>query len=243
MSYSLLLDIAGFVIEIKRKNRLLEEGCRQYLYTGDRAPDITVDFDDGYLEREIASEKKEGVLLSPAQSEHLAIYRMLCTEILAFDGFLMHASVIASNGACYAFTAPSGTGKSTHARLWRESFPHTYMVNDDKPIIRIIDGEVYACGTPWCGKHNLGTNTVLPLKGIGIIERSKELFVRRVEAKDELTMILNQIYRPKEAVHLFKTLDLLDTVLKKVPLYRIGCDISADSAVLSYNILTKEGTN
>ena len=241
MSYRLMLNIAGFVIEIRRRNSLLEQSCADYVYTGDRSPEIVVDFDGQYLEKEIESERKEGAFLSIEQSEHLAIYRVICTKMLEKDCFLMHASVIADGESCYAFTAPSGTGKSTHARLWRESFPHTFMVNDDKPLIKIQDGEVFACGTPWCGKHNLGSNVSLPLRGIGIIERSKELFVRPVDAKNELTMILNQIYRPKTPALLFKTLDLLNIMLEKVPLYRIGCDISSDSAIMSYNTLTKEG--
>lgn len=238
-----MLDIAGFVIKLERDNPMLRASVKEYGYSGDRAPDIVVDFDEEYLEAEIKAERAQGLEVSRDYSEYLAIYRMLCTKLIDHDCFLMHASVIAAKGGAYAFTAPSGTGKSTHARLWRENFKDTFMVNDDKPIIKISDGKVYACGTPWCGKHNLSKNIILPLRGIGIIQRSEELYVTKVTPKDELTMILNQVYRPREPDKMFKTVDMLNIVLKNVPLYRIGCDISDEAAILSYNTLTKEGNN
>lgn len=240
---STMLSIAGFVVKVQKDNIILSSHTDKYGCKDDREPDIVIDFDEKYLEDEIAAEREQKLDLPTEQSEYLAIYRSLCEKLIKHDCFLMHASVIAANGSAYAFTAPSGTGKSTHAALWRRNFPNTFMVNDDKPIIKISDGKVYACGTPWCGKHKLSSNVVLPLRGIGIITRSKELYVKRVAPKDEIAMMLNQIYRPKNSELMFLTIDLLNIMLKNVPLYRIGCDISDEAAILSYNTLTKEGNN
>ena len=79
------------------------------------------------------------------------------------------------DGAAYLFTAPSGTGKSTHTRLWREVFgDRVWMINDDKPMLRISENLVTAYGTPWNGKHHISRNASAPLKAIVQLNRGKE---------------------------------------------------------------------
>ena len=68
------------------------------------------------------------------------------------DTLLVHASVIRNNGYGYLFTAPSGTGKSTHTHLWYKYIPGSDLMNDDNPVVRIVDGEVRIFGSPWSGK-------------------------------------------------------------------------------------------
>lgn len=69
-----------------------------------------------------------------------------------FNTLLIHASVVENNGYGYAFIAKSGVGKSTHSRLWLENIDGTILLNDDNPIIRVIDGYAYIYGSPWSGK-------------------------------------------------------------------------------------------
>ena len=68
------------------------------------------------------------------------------------DTLLIHASLVRQNGYGYAFIAKSGTGKSTHVSLWLRHLPGCDLMNDDNPIVRIIDGEAYIFGGPWNGK-------------------------------------------------------------------------------------------
>ncbi len=83
----------------------------------------------------------------------------------SYDTVLFHGSALAIDGDGYLFTAKSGTGKSTHTRLWRERFgDRVVMINDDKPLLHIDAGSVIAYGTPWNGKHRLGTNASVPLR-------------------------------------------------------------------------------
>ena len=79
------------------------------------------------------------------------------------------------DGEAYIFTAVSGTGKSTHAMLWREVFgERVRMINDDKPLIRITpEGKAVVYGTPWDGKHHLSKNSAFPLKAICWLTRAK----------------------------------------------------------------------
>ena len=99
--------------------------------------------------------------------ETLAVYRKIAEKMIDYDTILFHGSVIAVDGIGYLFTAKSGTGKSTHTRLWRELFgERAVMVNDDKPLIKVSENGIIVYGTPWDGKHRLSTNTFVPLKGI-----------------------------------------------------------------------------
>lgn len=112
-------------------------------------PDFVIEVTDEEVERE---KKKSEPGASKGIIESLAIYRKLCEKILDRNCVLFHCSAVAVDGKAYLFTAASGTGKSTHTRMWRQHFGgRAVMVNDDKPILRIKDDGIYVCGTPWCG--------------------------------------------------------------------------------------------
>ena len=150
------------------------------------------------------------------------------------------ASTVAVDGVAYLFTAPCGTGKSTHTRLWRERFgDRAVMVNDDKPIIRLIDGKFYAYGTPWNGKHRLSTDIKVPIKAVCILDRGEENRIEKIAPKDALVKILDQTLRPTEPALLDKELDLIGKFLKSVNLYKLWCNVSLDAAKLSYGVMSK----
>ena len=89
--------------------------------------------------------------------EELAVYRKIAERLPLYDTVLFHGSALAADGEGYLFTAPSGTGKSTHARLWRELLgDRVVMINDDKPLLRVTEEGVTVYGTPFRGKHGLG---------------------------------------------------------------------------------------
>ena len=84
----------------------------------------------------------------------------------AYDTLMVHASVIKYQGRGYVFLGKSGTGKSTHSSLWLKHIGGTELLNDDNPVIRVIDGTVYVYGSPWSGKTPCYKNEYLPLGGI-----------------------------------------------------------------------------
>ena len=84
----------------------------------------------------------------------------------AFDTLMIHASVIAYQGKGYVFLGKSGTGKSTHSRLWLEHIEGTWLLNDDNPVIRVVDGQALVYGSPWSGKTPCYKNEVMPLGGV-----------------------------------------------------------------------------
>lgn len=132
----------------------LEEQCREY-ETEPGAKSIRI----AVTEEEIDRENVFKEAYSRGYLESLAVYRKISEAVLDYDAFLFHCSAVAVDGEAYLFTAPSGTGKSTHTRLWRERFgERAVMINDDKPLIRMEEGTFYVYGTPWNGKHHLSVN-------------------------------------------------------------------------------------
>jgi hypothetical protein len=137
---------------------------------------------------------------SDAYLETLAVYRKIAERMPAYDTFLFHGSAIAVEGKAYIFTAKSGTGKSTHARLWREMLgERAVMVNDDKPLIKVHpDGSATVYGTPWDGKHRLSSDIAVPVRAICILERAQENRIREISKAEALPMLLQQTYRPAD---------------------------------------------
>lgn len=106
---------------------------------------------------------------------------MLCYLLATarLDTVLMHASTVVNDGKAYLFLGRSGTGKSTHSRLWLQAIPGTKLLNDDHPIIRIDEaGEVIAYGSPWSGKTPCYHNESAPIGGIVRIKQAPANSIR-----------------------------------------------------------------
>lgn len=110
----------------------------------------------------------------------LADTRENVTISTPYNGLMLHASAAALGGRACLFSGPCGRGKSTHTRLWQQTFGEAVQVfNDDKPALRRLDGRWYAYGTPWCGKDGINLNQKWPLGGICFLEKSQENRIRR----------------------------------------------------------------
>lgn len=93
--------------------------------------------------------------------------------VLSKNGLLIHASAVIKDNFGYAFLGVSGTGKSTHSRLWLEHITGSELLNDDNPVIRIKkDGSVHIFGSPWSGKTNCYVAKSAPLKALYRLEQS-----------------------------------------------------------------------
>ena len=171
--------IADKVVEVTSIHAEVHEYCSDYLTDEPVDYSVTTTQADIDFERQKSAREDEieGIptrQFTDSYLEELAVYRKIAEKMLDFDTVLFHGSVVAVDGVGYLFTAKSGTGKSTHTRLWREYFgERAVMVNDDKPLLHIAD-TVTAYGTPYNGKHRLGTNTSVPLNAICILNRSAD---------------------------------------------------------------------
>ncbi|MBE5921193.1 MAG: hypothetical protein E7269_00320 [Lachnospiraceae bacterium] len=162
-------------------------------------------------------------------------------QLLKFDGFMLHSSCVVLDNTAYVFSADSGTGKSTHTELWLEYFgERAYILNDDKPAILVQDGKIYACGTPWSGKSDQNVNRVVPLGGIVLLERAQQNVIVPVHPMMAVQKFMKQTIMNLNEEEMDKHLTLLDYVLTRVPIYRLGCNISHEAVEVAHGALTGE---
>lgn len=234
------MQLAGRVIEVRPLYPYLREYCQGYLTDAPAEFTIAATPADIALERERSAREDvlEGIPVrhfSDAYLETLAVYRRLALRLLEYDTLLFHGSALAMDGAGYLFTAKSGTGKSTHARLWREQFgARVVMVNDDKPLLRLTEGGVLVCGTPWDGKHRRNTNISVPLKAVCLLSRDETNHIAPVTAREAYPALLQQSYRPEEPAAMVRTLELVDRLAAGVALYALGCNMERSAALTAW---------
>lgn len=235
-----IIGLAGKKIEVSALYESTLQFCRDYLCGGPADFSVAVSAADIAVEREKSAREDalEGIptrQFSDQYLETLAVYRKIAEAMPDYDTLLFHGSVVAVDGEGYLFTAKSGTGKSTHTAFWRQEFgERAIMVNDDKPLLQIRDGKVWACGTPWDGKHRLSTNTAVPLKAICILERGAENRIGPISARQALPMLLQQSYRPHTPDGTAALLNLLDRLTALVPFYRLHCNLDPSAARVAY---------
>ena len=224
--------MAGRVVRINSLFEKVHDYCREYR-CGDAEPDITVTV----TQEDIDFERSRSTIARSTDPylEELAVYRKIAAEMLRFDTFLFHGSCVAVDGEAYLFTAPSGTGKSTHTRLWRQLLgERAVMVNDDKPLITVTDSGVIIHGTPYNGKHRLGSDISVPLKAVCLLGRSDTNTIEAVTPAEAYPTLVQQAYRPADGLSVAKTLALLDKLTETVKLYRLGCNMDISAAQTAY---------
>ena len=243
MDNIITVKIADKVIAVSALHGYIAVYCKDYI--SDDTPDFTVQITQSDIDFEraksAAEDRKEDIPVRYFTDEYLetlAVYRKIADKMIDYDTILFHGSVIAVDGIGYLFTAKSGTGKSTHTRLWRELFgERAVMVNDDKPLIKVSENGIMVCGTPWDGKHRLSTNISVPLKAVCVLERSEGNHIEKVTADSVYNMLVQQVYRPQSPQKLLKTLQLIDVLSENVGLYRLGCNMDISAAELAYNVM------
>jgi hypothetical protein len=226
------IKIAGVNVAIDNRYEGVRRLCRDYLT--DETSDFTVSVGESEIEDEVAASVTP---VTSAYAESICIYRKICRKMPDNDAFLLHSAVVGYEGRAYAFSAPSGTGKSTHARIWTERFTGARIINGDKPIIRFTDGKAYIYGTPWCGKEGQNVNISLPLAAICFIERGEQNVIRPAECHEVTARLLSQILIPREPGEIAKLMPLIDGCVRAVPCFILKCNISKEAAEVAYEAM------
>lgn len=239
MMVEFTIKLAGIPIRVQALYDGSREFCREYLCEDEPVMSVVVTPEHIAAERRYSAE--DAGHFSDKYLEQLAIYRQIAEQMTAHDVLLFHGSAICVDGNAYLFTAPSGTGKSTHTRLWRENLPalghEVFMVNDDKPLLKFTGDGILVCGTPWNGKHNLSENTTAPLRSICRIYQGKENVIRRMSGAECLPVLLSQTYRPREREGIRKSLALLGRLAQEVEMYELHCNMEPEAAVVSFEAM------
>lgn len=231
--------LAGHVIEINTLYTEVYHMCKDYLCNDH--PEIIINICDKDIERERIEINKTGVSSSNSYLETLAVYRKICTALLEFETFLMHGAVVGYKNNAFMFTAQSGTGKTTHIQKWLDRLDDAYVINGDKPLISIRQNEILTYGTPWCGKEKMGSNIMVPLKAVVLMERGEDNQINEITFGEAFAFLLQQTYQPEGTDNMKKTLQLLSKMKGRIHFYRfIFNNMKDDAFDVSYKALTGE---
>lgn len=224
-------QIAGLTVAMKSFGKTVAQ-AKPYLCPKKEPADITIDVDYRVLQALHPD-------ASPDDCEYQCTGISFYRQLLDFGGIMLHSSGVVVDGKAYLFTADPGTGKSTHTGLYLQEFgDRAYILNDDKPALRLEDGGWFAYGTPWSGKHDISVSARVPVAGIAVLEQAADNAIAPLEGIDAIHAILKQVNRPKAAQYRVKLLELLDQLITQVPIWRLQCNMDRSAARLSYRVMS-----
>ena len=151
----------------------------------------------------------------------------------------VHASTVVKDGRAVLCLGESGTGKSTHTRLWVNHIERAYLLNDDSPIVAVEREGVFVYGSPWSGKTPCFRQERVPIAGFLRLEQRPENSIRRLNTLESFVAL--QPSCPPSLAHEEHCLDLLTAylseIIRQVPVYRMGCLPDKEAALMSHNTL------
>lgn len=222
--------IADLFVQMDSFGRTARQAA-PYLWE-DATPDITITSDPEAL-------REKNPHLSLAVCEYMSTGGSFYRQLVRFHGIMLHASCVVVDGKAYLFSAPCGTGKSTHVQLWLQLFGEkAYILNDDKPALRIIDGKIFVYGTPWSGKHDRSRNAKAELGGIAFVKRAAENSMRVLPAEEAVFLLLNQTVRSIQPELMSLLMDSVGTIAAAGKTYELSCNMDISAAKLSYETMS-----
>lgn len=166
--------------------------------------------------------------------------------VFAFAGafkntMLIHASTIMSNGYGYPFIAQSGTGKSTHSSLWMKHIENCELMNDDNPVVRIMDdGLPYIFGSPWSGKTPCYRQVSAKLGAVTRIERAPQNSIKKLGAVQAFASLLPACSSMKWDSVIYNHLcDAISRIIETTPIYTLYCLPDKEAAILCHKTIAR----
>lgn len=233
-------ELADFKIEVEHMHPRTKNKLSPYFAEFEN-PDMSIEIIQEDIEFERVYAENEEIRKLDKFLELNAVFRGLANQLANFESLILHSACFEVDGVGVAFAAHSGTGKTTHMNLWQQLLgERMVIVNGDKPIVRFFEDEPeqpYAYGTPWNGKEHLGCNMRTPLKHICFIERSDINYVEKIDKKDAIDRIFNQVYMPKDPIAVMNTMQLIDRLLSCCNLWVIHCNMEMQAAEIAYDAI------
>ena len=222
------MAIAGFSVGVCSLFASTKDYCKDYLTQ--EAPQFTLSVTEDellaeqrFLDEEADQEGLRRRVFGKPFLERNFLQRRIAALLLPHGVLLLHGSAVALEGKGYLFTAACGTGKSTHTRLWRQEFAGAEAINDDKPFLRRTPQGWLLCGSPWMGKHGVGSNLTVPLAGICVLERGDEDRIEAISSHDQILAGLCS-HQP----------DLVADLLANTPLWLLHCTPNPSAAHVAH---------
>lgn len=211
----------------------------------------TLPFNEKILETYLYSEnEKADITLSipkEMETEHEIFVRTNIWNYLAFEnvlinhqGFILHSSFISWQNNGILFTAPSGTGKSTQADLWKK-YEDADIYNGDRTIIRKIEGKYYGFGSPYAGSSGIYRNESAPIKAIVVIDQGPDNVIRRLRGREAfLPLFRETLMNTWNKEYMEKMTDLLMDAACQIPVYHLFCRPDQDAVNTVKNEILQE---
>lgn len=228
---------ADIIFKTTAKSEEYASRLKKYQVSDDVKPNIKINVPDEMIERTAVKGKCSFFI-----SEYMLSGQIFYQSLLKYNGFMIHSSAILYKGNSYIFSADSGTGKSTHTSIWQRVFgqDNVQILNDDKPAIRIFEDDIFAYGTPWSGKYDISINVKAPLKGIVFLERDDTNHIERITPTEAFPKFFAQTVRRMSLEYVDKLLPLADELLRRVPVYKMGCNMEDEAAIVAEKTLTSQ---
>ena len=225
--------IADLTVQMDVSGRT-EQQAAPYLARQDSPADIVLTLDVArFLE-------KYPQLQDLDTAQYIGTGAVFAMEILRFEGFQFHASAVMLDGKAYLFSAPPGTGKSTHTEKWCRLFG-AEIINDDKPVLRRINGDWMVYGTPWSGKHDLSSPVSVPLGGIAFLKRGEQNRIYRMSPAEAVPAMISQCVRFSQKGCMSRQLELIDMLLQEAPVWELTCRNDDEAANVSCEAMKCDG--
>ena len=231
---SAVVNLAG--IDISIASRYHENIERFFGFFSKGIAKLNISISDERLleERSLLERFYSGRRITEVEAEFNAIYRDLSSLLFAYGVVPFHGVLIGWNGYGILFTAPSGTGKSTHANFWKEAFPREVsIINGDKPLLRIIDGTLHGFGSPWKGKECIGDNSDIPIKAICHLQRGKNKIISIPNVACALEWLFDAVMIKERERLGVELLRWFQKAFGSVSIYDISCSMNVDSAIMA----------
>ena len=217
--------------------------------------------DDGTYQIEISNEYKKrccllqantdfsecvAVIVGEQEQEKLfglnnAIMLVYAFASAPYGTLLVHASVIRKDDRGYLFLGVSGTGKSTHTRLWLKHIPGTDLMNDDNPVVRVIDGKTYVYGSPWSGKTPCYRNVEAMVGAFVQLKQWPENVIHRPGVLESCSYLLPSISTMKWDKRVYSShADTVSDIIRTTPIYHLSCLPDEGAARLCFKTVHKQ---
>ena len=236
--------LADTRIEVECLHRNVFYLCKDYLGSFDHA-DLTVSVTQQEIDarRRVFSYLVSDSTISVTTDtddliESTILHERIAEKLLPLNTVLMHGAVVAYDNYAYMFIAPSGTGKTTRAKIWMSEYPGSIIVNGDKPFLRVTDVSVNAYGSPWCGKEGWNTNTRVPLQSIFLLERvnnGEDSSIEEISLGKAFPILLQETYRPTDSAAMRNTIHILTSMGKYVKFFRFRSAPTVEAIRLAYD--------
>ena len=168
----------------------------------------------------------------------VAAHDRMCPLLLRYDALVFHGASVAVDDRGYLYLAYHNTGKSTHVRYWEEYLgDRAVLVDDDKPIVKIMDDCVYVYGTSWSPNCRAGMVGGVPLRGIVDLQRGMKNEIDSADRQTAFEVLMSHCYRGRNSQELMRVMSLCNRIVERIPFAVMKCTNDVSAATVAYEYL------